>query len=158
MQSEYSLWSRLPQLGLLQACKRLGTALVAFSPLARGTLSDVRIDPAQLPEKDFRRPMPRFAEPNYSRNMVRIDRFRAFAKSRGWHPSGLAIAWLLHQGDHVIPIPGTRTAEHIAECATGADIKLSAADLQAIDEILPPGWAHGNRYSASQQADVELYC
>ncbi|MCA0434213.1 MAG: aldo/keto reductase [Proteobacteria bacterium] len=158
VQSEFSLWTRLPQLGLIQACKRLGTALVAFSPVARGVLTDVVLDPAQFPDRDFRKPMPRFHEPNYSRNMARIERFKAFARARGWATASLAVAWVLHQGDHIIPIPGTRSAGHLADDAAASAISLSPADLEAIEEILPVGFAHGNRYSAQQQADVELYC
>ena len=90
--------------------------------------------------------------------MARIEGFRSFAKSRGWRTSTLANAWLLHQHDHIIPIPGTRTPEHLAEDAAASDIVLSAADLQEIDELLPAGFAHGNRYSDTQQAASELYC
>lgn len=158
VQSEYSLWSRLPELGMLQACQRLGTAFVAFSPVARGVLSDVTLDPAKFPDDDFRKPMPRFQSGAFERNMKRVEAFRAFAASRGWRTSALAIAWVLHQGPHIIPIPGTRTAEHMAMDAAAADIHLSTDDLAEINRILPPGWAEGNRYSVAQQESSELYC
>ena len=158
VQSEYSLWSRLPELGMLQACQRLGTAFVAFSPVARGVLSDVTLDPAKFPDDDFRKPMPRFQSGAFERNMKRVEAFRAFAASRGWRTSALAIAWVLHQGPHIIPIPGTRTAEHMAMDAAAADIHLSTDDLAEINRILQPGWAEGNRYSVAQQESSELYC
>lgn len=158
VQSEFSLWSRLPQLGMLQACARIGAAFVAFSPVARGVLSDVTLDPATFPEGDFRKPMPRFQPTAYADNMRYVEAFRAFAKSRGWRTSALAIAWTLHQGPHIIPIPGTRTAEHLAMDAAAADIHLSTDDLVDIERILPVGWAHGNRYSDEQQKSSELYC
>ncbi len=157
VQSEYSLWCRLPELGMIQTCKKLGTAFVPFSPLARGTLSDVVIDVDKLQPADFRRTLPRFQEPNYSFNMVETEKFKSFARARGWKPASLALAWILHQADHLIPIPGTRTAAHLAVNAAGAEIKLTAQDLKEIEEILPVGFAHGNRYSEAAQASVEIY-
>jgi aryl-alcohol dehydrogenase-like predicted oxidoreductase len=158
VQSEYSLWTRLPELGLLQACKRLGTAFVAFSPVARGVLRDLTLDAANFPDNDFRKPMPRFQPGAYERNMEKVAGFRSFAKSRGWTTAALANAWVLNKGDHIIPIPGTRTAEHLAENAVASDIRLSADDLAKIDALLPAGWAEGNRYSDEQQKSSELYC
>jgi len=158
VQNEYSLWTRLPELGLLQLCKKLGTTLVAFSPVGRGVFSDVVIDPEKLPASDFRKGIPRFKQPNYGLNMQRIEKFRAFAKARGWTPASLAIAWVLAQGENIIPIPGTRTAEHLADNAAASAIKLSAKDLAEIEEILPLGSAHGNRYSHEQQGAAEQYC
>lgn len=158
VQSEYSLWTRLPELGMLQACKKHGVAFVAFSPVARGVLTDAPPDPAQFPANDFRKAMPRFTEPNFSMNMDKIASFRDFATSRGWRTSTLANAWLLHQGEHIIPIPGTRTPEHLAEDAAASDIHLSTDDLATIETLLPVGFAHGNRYSDAQQAASELYC
>jgi aryl-alcohol dehydrogenase-like predicted oxidoreductase len=158
VQNEYSLWTRLPELGLIQACKRLGTALVAFSPVARGVLTDVVIDPAKLPDTEWRKGMPRFQEPNFSLNMQYIERFKAYAKSKGWTPSALANAWVLHQGEHIIPIPGTRSAAHHAQNLKASDIHLSTEDLAEIEDILPIGFAHGNRYSVEQQGSAEQYC
>lgn len=158
VQSEYSLWTRLPELGMLQACERLGTAFVAFSPVARGVLSDVNLDPANFPDDDFRKPMPRFKPGAWERNMEKVAAFRAFAKSRGWSTSALALAWVLAQGKHIIPIPGTRTAEHLAMDVKASDIHLSTDDLAEIERLLPVGWAEGNRYSEDQQKSSELYC
>ncbi len=158
VQSEYSLWTRLPELGLLQACKRLGTTFVAFSPVARGLLSDVVLDPAKFPDNDFRKPMPRFTEPNYAYNMGYIEKFKVYARARGWTPASLANAWVLHQAPHIIPIPGTRSAAHLADNASASEIVLTSAHLAELEAILPVGFAHGNRYSAEQQSSSELYC
>lgn len=158
VQSEYSLWTRQPELGLLQACKRLETALVAFSPVARGMLSNNMPTPDALPDGDFRKNMPRFLEPNYSFNAAKIKVFNDYANDRGWAPSGLANAWLLARGEHVIPIPGTRSVAHLVECAQAADIQLTATDLAEIEEILPIGFAHGDRYSDQQNVGPERFC
>ncbi len=158
IQNEYSLWARLPELGMIQTCNKLGTAFVAFSPLARGTLSDRILKVDDLQPADFRRTLPRFQEPNYSYNMAYTEKFKAYAKQQGWSSVALALAWVLHQGDHIIPIPGTRTPEHLAMNAAGAAIKLTQKHLEEIADILPVGFAHGNRYSETAQASVEIYC
>lgn len=158
VQNEYSLWTRYPDLGLVRACAEEGTALVAFSPLARGVLSDTDLDPASFGERDFRKTGPRFQEPAWRHNMAHVRALRAFAHARGWTTSALALAWLLSRGDHVIPIPGTRTPAHLAEWAGADQIVLSDADLDEIDRIMPPGWAEGDRYSDAQIIGVERYC
>ncbi|HHZ09923.1 MAG TPA: aldo/keto reductase [Rhizobiales bacterium] len=158
VQSEYSLWTRLPELGLIQACARLGTAFVAFSPVGRGVFADRPLDPAAFADHDFRRTNPRFMAPNFAANEKRIERFRAFARERGWSSAALAVAWTLHRGEHVIPIPGTRRAAHVAELATAVDIRLDADDLARIEAILPAGFAHGDRYSEQQAVGTERYC
>ncbi len=89
--------------------------------------------------------------------MVETEKFKSYARARGWKPASLALAWILHQHDHIIPIPGTRTAEHLAVNVAGAEIKLTTQDLKEIEEILPVGFAHGNRYSEAAQASVEIY-
>lgn len=158
VQSEYSLWTRLPELGMLQACERHGTALVAFSPLARGMLTAAPPDPARMGPGDFRRSNPRFVEPNYGSNRRAIQRFIDYARENGEAPEALAIAWTLHRGDHVIPIPGTRSPEHLAAFAAGAGISLDSGRMAAIEAILPVGFAHGPRYSAGQAVGPEDYC
>lgn len=158
VQNEYSLWTRQPELGLVQACKRHGTVLVAFSPVGRGVLTDVRVDPARMPATEWRKAMPRFTEPNFTYNMAYIEKFKALAHARGWTPSALANAWVLAQGDHIIPIPGTRTAAHHEENLKASDISLTTNDLAEIEEVLPAGFAHGNRYSVEQQGAAEQYC
>ncbi len=158
VQNEYSLWTRLPELGLIQACKRLGTAFIAFSPVGRGIFADKAPDPTSFPEMDFRRANPRFTGNNYVQNNESVDKFRAYAKSHGWNTSALATAWTMAQGDHIIPIPGTRSPEHLQELAQSLDIKLGTKELSEIEEILPVGFAHGNRYSDAQLVGTELYC
>jgi aryl-alcohol dehydrogenase-like predicted oxidoreductase len=158
VQNEYSIWTRLPELGLIQACKRHGTALVAFSPVARGVMTDTIVEPAKMPVSEWRKAMPRFNEPNFTFNMAYIEKFKTYAHSKGWTTAALANAWVLAQGDHIIPIPGTRTAEHHAENLGASDINLTTQDLSEIEEILPIGFAHGNRYSVEQQGSAEQYC
>jgi aryl-alcohol dehydrogenase-like predicted oxidoreductase len=158
VQSEYSLWARLPELGMLQTCKKLGTAFVAFSPIARGALSDVGPDFATLPANDFRRTLPRFQGDNYKFNLAVAGNFKDYAKQQGFAAASLALAWILHRDDHIIPIPGTRTPDHLAINAAGSSITLTPQQLAEIDELLPIGFAHGNRYSESAQASVEIYC
>ena len=101
---------------------------------------------------------PRFREPNYSRNVAATERFRLLAREMGYKTASLAVAWLLHQGEHILPIPGTRSIAHLEELAAGAEISLSESDLQAIENCLPIGWAHGDRYSALQWNGPEKYC
>ena len=158
VQSEYSLATRLPDLGLVQACAELGVALVAFSPVCRSMLTDRPILLDQARALPFLSSAPRFVEPNHSANIAITDRFRALAADMGEPAAALAIAWLLARGDQVIPIPGTRSVAHFRELARGAELRLSDADLAAIDRVLPPGWAHGDRYNEAQSVGPERYC
>ncbi|MFZ2102694.1 MAG: aldo/keto reductase [Oricola sp.] len=158
VQSEYSLWTRLPELGMLQACAELGTAFVAFSPVGRGIFSNAMPETEKLAPSDFRRNNPRFAEPNYTANREYAGRFNAYARSQGMSPATMANAWVLAQGDHVISIPGTRSPEHLAENAAAADIALTDAQRTEIARLLPVGFAHGDRYSESQNVGIERYC
>ena len=158
VQNEYSLWTRQPELGMLQTCAELGTAFVPFSPLGRGVFGEVYPDPATMADTDFRKRIPRYTEPNYTYNRVRIDGFKAFAHARGWTVAGAAMAWVLDQGPHLIPIPGTRTAEHLADWAGASDIVLTNDDRAEIARLLPAGFAHGDRYNDQQIIGVERYC
>ncbi|WP_226623433.1 aldo/keto reductase [Alloyangia pacifica] len=158
VQSEYSLSSRFTELGLVQACKELGTALVAFSPVGRSLLTDSPIGPETIAANPFLATNPRFIEPSLSANLAITDGFRALAAEMGLPAAGLSIAWLLARGDHVIPIPGTRSVAHLKELLTGLHATLTEADLLRIEEVLPVGWAHGDRYSVAQRVGPENFC
>lgn len=158
VQSEYSLSTRAPELGLVQTCAALGTALVAFSPVGRAFLTDAPFKREALQNMPFTRTNPRFLEPNFSANIAATDAFRALAADMGEPAAALAIAWLIAQGDHVIPIPGTKNTDHFAELIRGTEINLSSDDLARIETVLPVGWAHGDRYSVDQWVGPERYC
>lgn len=158
VQSEYSLSTRFPELGLVQTCAELGVAMVAFSPVGRSLLTDNPIPKERIPNLPFLAGNPRFMEPNLSENLRITDGFRKLAAEMGTSAAALANAWLLSRGDHVIPIPGTRSIDHLDECMAGADLALSEADLARIEAALPVGWAHGDRYSDAQWIGPERYC
>ncbi|PTE15517.1 aldo/keto reductase [Pseudogemmobacter blasticus] len=158
VQNEYSLWTRQPELGMIQRCASLGVAFVPFSPLARGAFGTPMADPARFAPDDFRARIPRFQAGNWPHNRDRLAAFHAFARVRGWAPAALALAWVLSRGDHLIPIPGTRSAAHLRAWAAAPDIVLTEADQAEIDRLLPVGWAWGDRYDDAQAATVERYC
>ena len=158
VQSEYSLSTRFPDLGLVQTCAELGVAMVAFSPVGRSLLTDNPIPSGNIPNLPFLAGNPRFIEPNLSENLRITDRFRQLAAEMGTSAAGLANAWLLTRGPHIIPIPGTRSVDHLRECVAGAELNLTNADLKRVEEVLPVGWAHGDRYSLEQWIGPERYC
>ena len=157
VQNEYSLWTRQPELGLIQTCAELGVAFVPFSPLARGALGRDLFAPETLPETEFRRQIPRFQGVDWQLNRTKIEDFRAYAHNRGLSPPALALAWVLDQGPHLLPIPGTRTAAHLADWVTASEITLTKKDHVEIARILPVGWAYGDRYNDDQAATVERF-
>ena len=157
VQSEYSLWTRGPELGLIQACAELGALLVAFSPLARGYLSGLLQSVETFADKDFRHVNPRFQGLNWRRNRDRLVPFLGLAKSWGLKPATLAIAWALAKAQHIVPIPGTRGAEHLEECAAAGEIDLTEAQLAEIERVLPLGFAAGERYSDAQWVGIQKY-
>lgn len=158
VQNEYSVWTRQPELGLIQTCADLGIAFVPFSPLARGSFGSVPFNPAAPDMDAFRKSIPRFQPSHWAHNAVRIEEVRAFARSRGWTLSAFALAWVLDRGPHLIPIPGTRTAEHLKDWAGAYAIRFSAEDRAEIERLIPAGWAHGDRYADEQAMQVERYC
>ncbi len=158
VQNEYSLWTRQPELGLIQTCTELGVAFIPFSPLARGVFGQPPVDPRFLPSNDFRLTIPRFNDPDWTLNMARIAPFRAFCAARDWTVPATALAWVLDQGAHLVPIPGTRTAENLMAWVGATAISLSDADRLEIKRLLPAGFAHGDRYGQDQTMTVERYC
>jgi aryl-alcohol dehydrogenase-like predicted oxidoreductase len=158
VQSEYSLSTRFPDLGLVQTCAELGVAMVAFSPVGRSLLTDHPIPSDHIPNLPFLAGNPRFMEPNLTENLRITDGFRKLAAEMSTSGAALANAWLLSRGPHVIPIPGTRSVAHFEECIAGAALTLSDADLARIEHVLPVGWAHGDRYSVEQWVGPERYC
>jgi aryl-alcohol dehydrogenase-like predicted oxidoreductase len=158
VQNEYSLWTRYPELGMVQACAELGVTFVPFSPLARGMFGEVAKDRSHYEPLPFCTANPRFMEPNITANNALIQGFREYVQSRGWTVSGAALAWLLDKGDNIVPIPGTRSAAHLNEWAGACEIEFTDADRVQINKLLPPGFAHGDRYSDEQIVGIERYC
>jgi aryl-alcohol dehydrogenase-like predicted oxidoreductase len=153
MQSEYSLWTRNPEIAVLEECRRLGVALVAFSPLGRGFLTGAMHSPGQLVEGDIRRSMPRFQSPNFDANLGLLEPLRAIAQFAGCSPAQLALAWVLAKAPHTLVIPGTTDASHLAENCGADAIRLDAATLTQLEELLPPGRASGARYPPATQVE-----
>ena len=158
VQNEYSLWTRMPDLGMIRTCAELGVAFVPFSPLARGMLTDSPAKRVNMVEPDLRINNPRFMEPNLSDNLAMIAPFQTWAADNGMTTSAAALAWVLSRGEHLIPIPATRTSDHLMQWIGASEIILSVDQLAEIDTILPAGWAYGDRYSVSQYVGPETYC
>ena len=146
VQSEYSLWSREPEDGVLRVCDELGIGFVPYSPLGRGFLTGRYRSIEDLDAKDYRRHSPRFQGANFAKNLAIVDRVEEIAKEKHCTPAQLALAWLLAQGPHIVPIPGTTNATRLDENLAAAGLDLSAADLQRIAEVAPSGVAAGERY------------
>jgi aryl-alcohol dehydrogenase-like predicted oxidoreductase len=146
VQTEYSLWSRDPEDSVLQTCAELGIGFVPYSPLGRGFLTGRYRSIEDLDAKDYRRYSPRFQGENFAKNLATVDRVQEIAKEKRCTPAQLALAWLLAQGPHIVPIPGTTNAKRLAENMAAADIVLSAADLERIAAVAPSGVAAGERY------------
>ncbi|MFV0245981.1 MAG: aldo/keto reductase [Qingshengfaniella sp.] len=158
VQSEYSLATRFVELGLVEACAETDTALVAFSPVARTLLTDRPMTPERAAELPFCKDNPRFMGRNLTANIAATEPFRAYAAEIGEPTAALAIAWLLTRGDHVLPIPGTRSVNHLKELARGGEMILTPDQVARIEAILRPGWTHGDRYSAEQWIGPERFC
>jgi aryl-alcohol dehydrogenase-like predicted oxidoreductase len=155
VQSEYSLWTRDPEDGILPACRELGVGFVPFSPLGRGALSGRVRTLEGLPADDFRRAVPRFQKENLDQNLVGVDRLAAFAAQRGATPAQLALAWLLAQGPDIVPIPGTKRRSYLEENAAAVDLELSRSDLDRIEAAIPRSSVTGARYSPASFAMVD---
>ena len=157
VQSEYSLSTRYPELGLVQRTKKLGASLVAFSPIGRSLLTDKPHNAQTVEKMEFLKQIPIYRT-KLSNNIKATEKFREYAADLGCKASGLAIAWLLKVDKHVLPIPGTRSVTHLKEMIDGCELKLTDSNMKEIEDILPVGWAHGDRYSTGQWFGPEKYC
>ncbi len=148
VQTEYSLWSRDPERegGILEACRELSVGFVPYSPLGRGFLTGKLKSLADLDADDFRHTTPRFERENFERNLKLVAEVEAIASKKGCSPGQLALAWLLAQGENVVPIPGTKRRKYLEDNAGGVGVSLDAADLARVDEVIPRGAAAGERY------------
>jgi aryl-alcohol dehydrogenase-like predicted oxidoreductase len=154
VQSEYSLWTREPEDGVLETCKELGIAFVAYSPLGRGFLTGGIKKFEDLAADDYRRFSPRFQGENFQKNLELVQKIGQLAAEKGCTPSQLALAWVLAQGDTIFPIPGTKRISFLEENAGALQVQLTTAELSAIDQIAPKGVAAGSRYSAEMMVSV----
>jgi aryl-alcohol dehydrogenase-like predicted oxidoreductase len=146
LQTEYSLWSREPEDEILPTVRELGIGFVPYSPLGRGFLTGRIRSIDDLEENDYRRNSPRFQGENFAKNLQLLDEVRSMAKDKGCTPSQLALAWVLAQGEDIVPIPGTKHVKYLEENVGAVGIRLTAAELERIDAALPPGAAAGMRY------------
>jgi aryl-alcohol dehydrogenase-like predicted oxidoreductase len=149
VQSEYSLWTRDPEDGVLQTCARLGIGFVPYSPLGRGFLTGAITSPDDFSADDYRRNSPRFQGGNFRSNLALVEHVRTLAADKGCTPAQLALAWVLAQGGHIVPIPGTKRIKYLDENLGALDVELNAGDLAAIDAVFPRDAAAGARYQAS---------
>lgn len=158
VQTEYSLWTRNPEIAVLKACQELGTAFVAFSPVARGFLCG-ELDLAAFDAKDIRKAMPRFTPDNYAANLKLFGPYQQLANEAGCSPAQLALAWLLHKDAHIIPIPGTTSVAHLLDDLGSTQVKLSADLLKKLDQLINEKTVVGDRYNdqANSEVDTEVF-
>ncbi|CAI0961766.1 aldo/keto reductase [Serratia liquefaciens] len=154
LQTEYSLWTRDAEQGVLAVCERLGIGFVPYSPLGRGFLTGAIQRPEDLDADDFRRSNPRFQGENFARNLALVEKVTELAKQKGVAPSQLALAWVLAQGEHIVPIPGTKRRRYLEENIAAAELTLSAAELAAIEAVFPLQAAAGARYGAESMTYI----
>jgi len=148
LQSEYSLWSREPEGGALAACRRLGIGFVAYSPLGRGFLTGAFRGPEDLAADDYRRSSPRFQGENFAKNLALVDAVQKLAAEIGRTPAQVALAWVLAQGEDIVPIPGTKRRKYLEENLAALEIRFSAVQLAALNDVFAPNAAAGDRYPA----------
>jgi len=156
LQSEYSLWTRDPENGVLDTCRELGIGFVPYSPLGRGFLTGAIQKPEDLGADDFRRQLPRFQSDNFDANAALVAKLERLAKQRGVTAAQLALAWVLHQGDDIVPIPGARKVNHLEQNAAAADIVLSKTELTELTETISLDQIAGKRYSDASLAMTNL--
>lgn len=156
VQSEYSLWTRNPEIAVLDTCRELGIAFVAFSPLARGFLcGGLRNPDAELEPRDIRRAMPRFSPAHYEANLRLLDPYREIAREVGCTGAQLALAWLLAKAPFLVPIPGTRDPEHVRENVGAADIQLASSVVARLDALINERTVAGERYNDATQQEID---
>jgi len=155
VQTEYSLWTRNPEIAVLDACKDIGAAFVAFSPVGRGFLCGAPIDVSALDAKDIRRAMPRFAQATNKANQKLLAPYKALADQAGCTPSQLALAWLLEKAPHIIPIPGTTSVAHLKDDLGADAVKLSPETLTAVEALINQHTVVGERYNAQANSEVD---
>ena len=155
VQTEYSLWSRNPEIAVLDACRELGASFVAFSPLARGFLTGQLRDVSGFAANDIRRHMPRFTPENYAANLKLLDGYMAVVKDVGCSPAQLALAWLLNKAPHLIALPGTQNMAHLEDDLAGSDVTLTPQQMQTLDALVNQNTVHGARYNAQNAAEVD---
>ncbi|WP_263145761.1 aldo/keto reductase [Pseudomonas sp. RIT-PI-AD] len=157
VQTEYSLWTRDPEEnGVLATCRRLGIGFVPYSPLGRGFLTGALKSPEDFAEDDYRRFSPRFQGENFARNLELVHKVEQLAQNKGVAPAQLALAWVLAQGEDLLPIPGTKRRRYLKENVAAVDLELSAAERAELDAIFPPRAAVGDRYGAESMAMLTL--
>jgi aryl-alcohol dehydrogenase-like predicted oxidoreductase len=154
VQTEYSLWTRNPEIAVLQACAELGTAFVAFSPVARGYLGGLT-NTSEFDTKDIRRSMPRFNADNYPHNLALMAQLGEIAAAHECTTAQLGLAWLLHQAPHIVPIPGTTKVAHMQDNVAASKIELSAKTMAALNDLFKPGSVVGERYDAQGTSEVD---
>lgn len=155
LQTEYSLWSRDPEAEILPTVRELGIGFVPYSPLGRGFLTGQFTSPDDLPADDTRRNHPRFQGEAFRKNLDLVKEIGAMAQEKGCTPAQLALAWVLAQGEDIVPIPGTKRRRYLEDNLGALEVTLTSADLARIDEVLPPGAAEGTRYPAATMASVD---
>ena len=155
VQTEYSLWTRNPEIAVLDACRELGVTFVAFSPLARGFLCGELRDVSTLASNDIRRAMPRFAPDIYPANLALLDGYMALAREVGCTPAQLALAWLLHKEPHLLAIPGTQNVAHLEDNFGATQVQLTPEHMATLEALINPQTVRGPRYNAQNAAEVD---
>lgn len=155
VQSEYSLWTRNPEIAVLDACRELGVAFVAFSPLGRAYLTTKLIDTSRLAEADMRRSMPRFDVMNYAANLRLLDRFVPLVEEAGCTGAQLALAWLLNREPHIVPIPGTTNLAHLHENMGALNVPMGPDMMAKLNRLFDPDAVSGPRYNTKTQAEID---
>lgn len=156
IQTEYSLWSRGPEVDIIPLCKEIGVGFVPYSPLGRGFLTGKIKAPDLLDQNDFRRNLPRFQDENFKSNLQIVTRVEEIAEEKGCTPAQLALAWVIAQADNIVPIPGTKRIKYLEENVAAVDISLNKSEVEHLNEIAPINIAKGERYASSAMKAYNL--